>query len=509
MTGIVAALAILFAAAYGWPVAALVGGATALFWAWRRPGRAEWVAAGFVLVAATAGAARHEPPRTVPAIAWLGDAESAEGVVVTAPSTNGRYQQATVAVDRIATDAGPHPAAGLVCVAAEMYPTVALGDRLWFAGAFERTDDQPVAVRSWLDGRGCGGSVFASRLAIDEPGSGPLRSMALLRGQMSRALQHAAPGDAGVLMSGFVTGDDNALTDARHEAFVRTSTVHLTAVSGSNLALLVVILVGAGGLLGVGRALGWQVGVVAAVWAYAVLVGLEPPALRAAVVASAAVLAFRVGRKPDFVTLILLAGAIEVLARPQDIWSLSFRLSMAASLALALVMTGMRPEGRLGWLVVALVATGVAEIATLPVLLPVVGTVALAGLPTNVLIAAPAELAFVGSAVAAVAALVWYPLGEALAVPARLATSLALGVVDRFGATGWASQPLGRPGDVPALVLSVGVAAAIVLASADGRQLVRRARRDLGGGDAKAHPRLGWIGLVGGALLGVLLTVLL
>lgn len=509
MTGIAAALAVIFASAFGWPVVGLVGGATALVWVWRRPGRAELAAAAFVLLAAAAGAARHEPPLTVPAIAWLDEAEAAEGVVVAAPSTNGQYQQTVVAVDRIATDIGRRPAEGRVCLAAEAYPTVALGDRLWFAGSFERTDDQPVAVRTWLESRGCGGTVFASRLAVDQPGSGPLRAMALLRGRMSMALQHAAPGDAGVLMSGFVTGDDNALTDARHEAFVRTSTVHLTAVSGSNLALLVVILVGAGGLLGVGRAVGWQVGVVAAVWAYAVLVGLEPPALRAAVVASAAVLAFRVGRKPDFVTLILLAGAIEVLARPQDIWSLSFRLSMVASLALALVMTGMRPEGRFGWLVAALVATAVAEIATLPVLLPVVGTVALAGLPTNVLIAVPAELAFVGSAVAAVGALVWYPLGEALAVPARLATSLALGVVDRFGATGWASEPLGRPGDVPALVLSVGVAAAIVLASADGRQLVRRARRDLGGGDAKAHPRLDWIGLVGGALLGVLLTVLL
>ena len=81
MTGIAAALAAIFASAFGWPVVGLVGGATALVWVWRRPGRAELAAAAFVLLAAAAGAARHEPPLTVPAIAWLDEAEAAEGVV--------------------------------------------------------------------------------------------------------------------------------------------------------------------------------------------------------------------------------------------------------------------------------------------------------------------------------------------------------------------------------------------------------------------------------------------
>ena len=70
---------------------------------------------------------------------------------------------------------------------------------------------------------------------------------------VNTAWPQAAPGDAGVLLSGFVTGDDRALTAARRDAFLRTSTVHLTAVSGANLALLVAVIAGTGSAFGVGK----------------------------------------------------------------------------------------------------------------------------------------------------------------------------------------------------------------------------------------------------------------
>src|SRR3712207_7452256 len=43
------------------------------------------------------------------------------------------------------------------------------------------------------------------------------------------------------LLAGLVTGDDAALSPARQESFLETGTTHLTAVSGSNLAILLVI----------------------------------------------------------------------------------------------------------------------------------------------------------------------------------------------------------------------------------------------------------------------------
>ena len=78
-----------------------------------------------------------------------------------------------------------------------------------------------------------------------------------MRAEMSESLRRLVPGDAGALLAGLVVGDDSALSRERETAFTNSGTTHLTAVSGSNLALI------AGMLVALGRAsvgqhrLGW------------------------------------------------------------------------------------------------------------------------------------------------------------------------------------------------------------------------------------------------------------
>ena len=66
-----------------------------------------------------------------------------------------------------------------------------------------------------------------------------------------------------------------------------------------------------------------------------------------------------------------------VLVQPRQIESLGFRLSVVASLALVLVLTGLTAKDRTSRLGVVLTATVAAQLATLPVLLPAFGTVSL------------------------------------------------------------------------------------------------------------------------------------
>ena len=247
-------------------------------------------------------------------------------------------------------------------------------------------------------------------------------------------LRFAAPGDAGVLLSGLVTGDDAGFSQARQEAFIRTGTTHLTAVSGSNLALVAGIFAAIGGAT-VGRhRIVWQVATICGVWAYAAITGAEPPALRAAIVASAAIFAFRVGRRPDFVTLVLLAAGAMALIDPGRVESLGFRLSVAASLALALVLPSLMARGRGSTLAVAVAATAAAQVATLPFLLPVFGTVSLTSVPANIVAAPLAAVAMPLAGLAGLAGLLWQPLAEPLAAPAILAANGLIAAVDLFGA---------------------------------------------------------------------------
>ncbi|HEU5434635.1 MAG TPA: ComEC/Rec2 family competence protein [Thermomicrobiales bacterium] len=501
MTGILVALAALLSLSLGWKAAAVIVAAAVAWVAFDRRRLTYFASISLIVAAGLAGAVRSAEPASIGAPAWLSEADAIRGRVVGAPTTTGRVQQFVVDVEQRRWHGAWTDASGDVCVAARPYPALTFGDRAWVGGRIDRIDDQANSIASWMTSRGCGGTLFAYAAAVEAPGAGWLRDLTLLRRRMTQALQDAAPGDAGVLLSGFVTGDDQALTDARQAAFRRTSTVHLTTVSGANLALLVALIAGTGSALGVGRRLGWHALIVAGVWLYALLVGLEPPAFRAAVVATAAILAIRVGRRPDFVTLVLLAGAAEALIRPEDVWSLSFRLSLASSLALSMVMSGLPDEAGRGWGATALLATAVAQLATLPLLLPVSGSISLLAIPVNLAIGPLAEAAFPLAAAASVAGVVWRPLGEMFALPARALAEAVIRIVDFGGAAPWGLQPLGAPDAAAIVTLAAGVGLAVLWASADFRNWTRRAPDDV-----RMLPprlRLAGVGLAVGAATGL------
>ena len=102
------------------------------------------------------------------------------------------------------------------------------------------------------------------------------------REAFAERLRRAVPGDSGVLLGGLVVGDDRALSDDLKQSFRETGMSHITAVSGSNLALVVVLLMAVGGPIGLRRRVVWLLAVTVAIWLYAAITGLEPPVVRAA-----------------------------------------------------------------------------------------------------------------------------------------------------------------------------------------------------------------------------------
>jgi ComEC/Rec2-related protein len=167
---------------------------------------------------------------------------------------------------------------------------------------------------------------------------------------------------------------------------------------------------------------------------YAIVSGTHSPSLRAAIVATAAVAAFRVGRRPDFVTLILLAAGAMVLVQPQQIESLGFRLSVVASLALVFVLTGLTARDRTFRLSFVVTATVAAQLATLPFLLAAFGTVSLMSVPANIVAVPLVAIAMPLAALAAIVGLIWPPLGEVIAAPAILAATALIRSVDVLAA---------------------------------------------------------------------------
>ena len=431
MTGIVAGSAALIGVGLGWWGAAIVTLLAVALLA-IGPNRPRWAICVVAVAAAVLGAWRAE---TVPQPAQIDRAlqGAPSAVVVTAPDLTGRRQSFVVAMPG-GSGLSAHGDSARICVIAAPVPVVRLGDTLQARGSVESLADLPMGVRAALAARGCVASLYATSIQVLGASPSLLRGVADLRTQLDTALRQAVPGDAGVLLAGLVTGDDDGFSTERSDAFIRTGTTHLTAVSGANLALVAGILATIGSAtIGRHRRL-WQLVMIIGVWAYALVSGGQPPSVRAAIVAIAAVLAFRVGRRPDYLTLIVLAAGAMVVVEPGQIDSLGFRLSVAASFGLVLVFTGLTALDGMSPLARILTASVVAQLATLPVLLPAFGTISLTSIPANIIAVPLVAIAMPLAAVAAIAGLIWPPLGEAIAAPAALAATGLIRTIDVLGA---------------------------------------------------------------------------
>lgn len=349
-------------------------------------------------------------------------------IVVSNPDLGGSFQQFVVSP---IGDPGTR-----ICITARSLPVVRPGDHLAVAGASGLPQDEPLRIRRFLESRGCVVSVFAQWFQITGSEPAGRFSFGRVRTAVSESLRSLVPGDAGALLAGLAVGDDSALSKEREYAFTNSGTTHLTAVSGSNLALI------AGMLVAFGRAtvgqhrLAWQVVTIAGIWAFAFISGAEPPAVRAAIVATVALLAIRFGRAADFPSLILLAGGIMALVDPAQVGRIGFQLSIAASLALALAFPVVAARTSTDAVSNVISATALAQIATLPILLAVFGTLTVLSIPANALVAPLAGMAMPLAGLAGVLGLVNPRLGEITVTPSAIAADLIIGIVDRLGSNG-------------------------------------------------------------------------
>lgn len=258
------------------------------------------------------------------------------------------------------------------------------------------------------------------------------------------------PGHAG-LATGLVTGDTSLLPAGDDDAMRATGLTHLTAVSGSNVAMVVTgawLVAGACGLGARGRR---RTAVVVLVL-FAVLTRADPSVLRASAMAGLVLLAGARGRRVR--PLQALAGAVLVLVLLDPLLArrLGLLLSAAATLGVLVVAPRVRerldrlaPVVRSTRLLDLLAVTIGAQVAVLPVLLAAGGDVALATLPAN-MVAVPA--AAVASLLCTAAAVLVLPLPAVAAVLLRLASpalGTVLGVARRLQwwgpAVGW-EEPL-------------------------------------------------------------------
>ena len=260
--------------------------------------------------------------------------------------------------------------------------------------------------------------------------------------------------DARALVPALVVGDTSRTPRDLDDAMRATGLSHVSAVSGTNVTLVLVAVTGLGRLVGVPRRWRPAVGLVALV-GFVVLARPEPSVVRAAVMGVVGLVGLSTSRRR--VGPPALAGAVLVLLL-WDPWlarSFGFTLSTVATLGLLVFA---RPWGdalarrlprRLAWLGPVIAVPVAAQAVCAPLVVPLQGSVSLVAVLAN-LLAAPfvAPTTIVGVIVAVVAAVSipvagWLAWGaaapaQALAAVARRCSDLPGGSVP-WGESAWAA----------------------------------------------------------------------
>ncbi|MFF0554616.1 ComEC/Rec2 family competence protein [Streptomyces sp. NPDC004266] len=281
------------------------------------------------------------------------------------------------------------------------------------------------------------GEPFAAVLKADGAGPprivGPPSALQRTAGDLRAGLREATEKldpDARALLPGLVVGDTSRVGPELRDAFEATDLTHLLAVSGSNLTVVLLLLVGRPGRAqqvergGLAPRIGLSLRVTALAGggltlAFVVVCRPDPSVLRAAACGLVALLAIGTGRRRSLIPALAAAVLVLVLYDPWLARSYGFLLSVLATGALLTIAPrwseALRRRGVPGRAAEALGAALAAQAVCAPVVAVFAARVSLVAVPANLfaeLAVAPATVC--GFATLALAA-VWMPAAEALA----------------------------------------------------------------------------------------------
>ncbi|UCM91742.1 ComEC/Rec2 family competence protein [Streptomyces marincola] len=245
-------------------------------------------------------------------------------------------------------------------------------------------------------------------------------------GRLRAGLREAAsglPGDAATLLPALVIGDDSRVPADLHEAVEASGLTHLVAVSGSQVAIVLGVLLGRQGTASLAerRGLAARLGIPlrptavlggVLVAAFVLVCRPDPSVLRAAACAGIALLALATGRRRTLLPALAAGVLLLVLYRPELARSFGFLLSVLATGALLILAQpwadALRRRRVPAWLAEALAAALAAHIVCAPVVTVFAASTSLVAVPCNLL---------AGPAVAPVIVLGWAAMALAPLAP--------------------------------------------------------------------------------------------
>ena len=263
-----------------------------------------------------------------------------------------------------------------------------------------------------------------------------------LRERGYTTLHKLFPAPESDLLAGILLGRDQGLSPQLEEAFQRTGTTHIIAISGFNIAILAGLFTGITNRL-FGRIWG-SVAALLGISGYSILVGADAAVVRAAIMGALGVFGGMFGRRQNGLNSLGMAAFGMMLHNPNILWDVGFQLSIAATLGLVLyaqpieewflgVMLRKVPEEKaqrlIGPISEFILFTIIAQVMTLPVMAYHFGGISWIALLANPLILPVQSLVMILGGLAMLGGMLLPGIGRLLAILAQPFVTYTIRVV--------------------------------------------------------------------------------
>ncbi len=309
--------------------------------------RSPWVA--LVALAFIAGVARVAMFEDAPLPSYASPrSQQVTGVVLSDVESLGSFARFRLGMERIRSGGGEWiDVEGTLLVTARAPAEIArsreapyfrYGDRLLIEGTVSEPPElDGFDYAAYLARQGIAEVLDALSVALVERGEGSAfyRSLYEFRRRLAESIAAVVPEPQAALGQATLLGLRRNIPSELTEAFRRTGTAHLLAISGLHVGILLGIsLAASAALLGRKHHL-HLIAPLLVIWLYGLLAGMSPSATRACIMGSVYLASLAFGRQRGSLAPIGCAAALMVAVSPSVIYSISFQLSFAAIAGIA------------------------------------------------------------------------------------------------------------------------------------------------------------------------------
>lgn len=272
---------------------------------------------------------------------------------------------------------------------------------------FEGLLTQPKGVRnpggfdyrSYLAQKGVGASVFAYPYFIEvlegRSGNFIVRAGMNVRNRIVHIIENSMPRQQAGLLNGMLIGYRKGLSREVQEVFGNAGLLHIVAVSGANVAFLMLPLSFLLKLLRIRKRIA-NILVIVFLFFFMFITGFEPSVFRAVVMATVFLLSATLYREPDTYSAMAVSCIILLAINPCMLFNIGFQLSYGATLGIVMLSKNIENtavcriiHGKAGGI---LSATLAAQIGVLPVTLIHFNKISVISIIPNILAAPMLEL---------------------------------------------------------------------------------------------------------------------